>query len=305
MLDPWKLTMLSKLSALGTMSNVASAMHLSTSTVSQQLAALELEVGLQLIEHSGRNVRLTPAGKEVVSVSSAALDELGSVQDFIAGERDTPKGSIRLSTFASALPAIVIPALTALARKYPDISVEVLEEEPDTSLPLLAAGQRDVAITARFAPEISMPKNTQVTSQILTDELYAVLPVGHSLAERTEIGFADLSTQSWALEPEHTYLHRYIRSHCEVAGYIPRVVATLQSHASMLDAVASGLCITVLPRLALTQDKRERSELTYLGITPAAERHIVAITTPRQNRRQAVRKLIAALHAIAPHTIRD
>src|SRR6266576_3707411 len=148
LVDPRRLELLLELSRLGSMREVGEAMQVTTSTVSQQIAALAREAGTALIEPDGRRVRLTPAGRRL---AGHAVTILAAVE---AARRDLcpwnpaapPAGTVRVAAFASAFRQVLLPVARILAGRQPEVRLHLLEQEPDEALGLLAADEVDLAL---------------------------------------------------------------------------------------------------------------------------------------------------------------
>ena len=145
-MDPRRLELLLELSRLGSMREVGEAMHITTSTVSQQIAALAREAGTPLTEPDGRRVRLTPAG---LRLAGHAVTVLAALE---AARRDldpaaAPAGAVRVAAFATAVRQFLLPVARILAGRHPDVTLHIHEHEPAEALGLLAADEVDLALT--------------------------------------------------------------------------------------------------------------------------------------------------------------
>jgi DNA-binding transcriptional LysR family regulator len=143
--DPRRLELLLELARLGSMREVSEVMHVTTSTVSQQLAALSREVGSPLTEPDGRRVRLTPAGRRL---AGHAVTILAAIE---AARRDLdpaapPAGTVRVAAYASAF-RVLLPVVRILAGQWPEVRLRLFEHEPAEALALLAADEIDLALT--------------------------------------------------------------------------------------------------------------------------------------------------------------
>ena len=146
-MDTRRLHLLLELSRLGSMRAVADTHGLTTSTVSQQLAALAKEAGTALLEPDGRRVRLTPAGRRLADHAVTIL----------AGRRRRPPrprsrtpsrdGTVRVAGFATAVRRSLLPAIADLADSHPGVRVEIHEYEPIEAFALLADDDVDLALT--------------------------------------------------------------------------------------------------------------------------------------------------------------
>ena len=141
-----RLQVLLQLSRLGSMRAVADELGSTTSTVSQQVAALAREAGAPLVEPDGRRVRLTPAGRRLADHAVTILAAVdAALLDLRPGAR--PHGTVRVAGFATAVRRSLLPAVVHLRETQPDLRLVVLEHEPDEAYALLAADDIDLALT--------------------------------------------------------------------------------------------------------------------------------------------------------------
>src|SRR3954453_1945019 len=141
-MDPRRLEVLLQLSRLGSMREVAEVMQVTTSTVSQQIAALAREVGTPLVEPTGRRVRLTPAGSRLAQHSAGILAAIEAARVDLAptahaaGVPRVPAGVLRVAPFATAVRRSLLPVVRLLAERHPDVRLLVHEHEPAEALSL-------------------------------------------------------------------------------------------------------------------------------------------------------------------------
>src|SRR5436305_12227141 len=121
-----RLQMLLELSRLGSMAAVADRLGTTTSTVSQQIAALARETAVTLIEPDGRRVRLTPAGRRLATHAMTILGALDVALADLAPEA-APAGTVRVSGFATAIRRALLPIVAELANTHPDLRIVVHE----------------------------------------------------------------------------------------------------------------------------------------------------------------------------------
>src|SRR4051794_32771351 len=146
MLDLRRLRLLRELDERGTIAAVADALQFTPSAVSQQLALLERETGVKLLERAGRGVRLTDPARVLVEHARTLLDEAARAQADLAAAVHAVTGRARIASFQSAALRIVIPAIAELARESPELRCELVEGEPEQALSALTLGDIDVAI---------------------------------------------------------------------------------------------------------------------------------------------------------------
>ncbi|MCO7240804.1 LysR family transcriptional regulator, partial [Aeromicrobium sp. CnD17-E] len=124
-----RLAVLLELSRHGSMRAVADVLMTSTSTVSQQVAALAREVGTPLVEPDGRGVRLTPAGRRLADHAVAILAAVEAARTDLDPDAE-PAGTVRVAGFATAVRTTLLPVVAELAVTHPAVRVVVHELEP-------------------------------------------------------------------------------------------------------------------------------------------------------------------------------
>lgn len=273
MLNPWRLSLLSRLDTLGTVRAVAKAANLSASSVSQQLAVLEAETRTQLLERTGRRVRLTPAGLMLARRARAILDHMDAVEAELRSLGDAPTGLVRLGAFQSAIHTIAVPAMTRLARSHPQLHLELLELEPHVSMPALRVGDADVIITTTDFVELPLGQDIDLVP-LATDPVVLVVPPGHPAAGRGPADLAAYASEPWAFDIPQSYMANLATRLCREAGFEPRVVARFSNYMMTLQHVEAGHAIALLPGLAV--DKRYRVATRELA-TPVTRSITAAI----------------------------
>src|ERR671933_1162083 len=146
MLDLRRLRLLRELNERGTIAAVAEALRFTPSAVSQQLALLEREAGVPLLERAGRGVRLTDAALVLVGHAEALLERAALAEADLAAAAGTVAGRARVAGFESVVLRLALPAMEALARDAPRLRCELVEAEPEQALPALAVGDVDFVL---------------------------------------------------------------------------------------------------------------------------------------------------------------
>src|SRR6202171_1851237 len=145
-MDTRRLHLLLALSRLGSMRAVADAHQLTTSTVSQQIAALAKETGEQLIEPDGRRVRLTPAGQRLADHAVTILAAVDAARLDLDPDAE-PAGTLRVGGFATGIRISLLPVMADLSEAYPRVEVVISEYEPVEAFALLTDDDLDLALT--------------------------------------------------------------------------------------------------------------------------------------------------------------
>ncbi len=250
MLDLQRLRLLRELSRRGTVTAVAQALSFSPSAVSQQLATLEREAGVALLERVGRRVRLTPQGEILVEHADVLLREMERAESALARSVDDVSGTLRVAAFQTAVMSLLPPALVDLAARHPRLRVEVTELEPPDALPALTAGDLDVVVGEEYPGHPLTPTPGTARTDLGTDELLLVVPAGSGHRE-----LRSLAEHVFVLEPEGSGARVWAVERCREAGFEPDVRFTTTDLSLHLTYVEAGLACALVPALALPGDR--------------------------------------------------
>ena len=274
MLDVRRLRVLREVALRGSFSAAADALHFTQSAVSQQMAALEREAGMPLVERNARGVRLTEAGEALVRHTDVILARLADAEaelEAIAGLRG---GRVRLASFPSAGATIAPRAIARFREHHPDVDVSLVMAEPPEGIEKLRAGEVDVALLIDTPWERST--DTAIEKEhLLDDPMYVCLPKAHERAGRARLRLEDLVGESWLLGTTGTCPDAsiFLRA-CERAGFEPRIAFESDDYLAIQGFVAAGMGVSFIPDLALVT---VRDDVVIRELTPRApSRRIVA-----------------------------
>lgn len=293
MLNPWRLRLLSQLDTLGTVRAVAAAVNQSASSVSQQLSVLEAETRTQLLERTGRRVRLTPEGQVLARRARAILDHMAAVEAELRGLGEEPAGPVRLGAFQSAIPTLAAPAAAQLARTHPHLRVELLELEPHESIPALRTGDADLVITMPDMVGVPFGQDVEVVP-LTADQVVLVAPPEHAAPGPADL--ADYAGEPWAFDMPGSYMAHLTTRLCRQAGFEPRVVCRFGNHLLTLQHVEAGHAVALLPALAV--DGRYR--VATRELSPAVPRPIAAALRRGPRPRAALDLVLEAVRRLPP-----
>lgn len=260
----------------GTLAAAADALHLTPSAVSQQLAALEREVGEPLLEPDGRSVRLTAVGRLLVRRSDGIFAEVERLLTDVDAHARGGAGEVRIGSFGTALAALVAPVAGRLHAGGGDVVVRADEVEAHEGFERLGRNDLDLVISmeAPGAPGHDDPRVHRV--DLLADRLDALLPAGHALAGRSRIALGDLASEDWILHPTGFTCEAVVLAGCRAAGFSPRVVHRSANFDAMIALCGAGLGVALVPRLAhaAPQEQDGAVLVPLAGVAPA--RHLFA-----------------------------
>jgi DNA-binding transcriptional LysR family regulator len=248
-LNTTRLRILREIAARGTISAAAEALWLTPSAVSQQMSALEREVGVQLLERSPRSVRLTDAGTRLVAHAERILADCEAAIADLELESGTVTGVVRVSAFSTAAQAFLLPALQALRERFPSLTVQATDLEPHESMPALKSGQLDVVVSHEYnlLPPYADPGIDR--TDILTERMLLALPASHPLADRSA-RLADFASERWIVGREATFCRDAVIRAAHLAGFEPIVELQLNDYRVIANAVRRGLGVALIPRIA-------------------------------------------------------
>jgi DNA-binding transcriptional LysR family regulator len=243
-----RLELLAELSRLGSMRAVAEALGTTTSTVSQQIAALAREMGTPLIEPYGRRVRLTPAGRRLAEHAVTILAAVESAQlDLMAGAE--PSGTVRVAGFATAIRAVLLPVISGLTASHPQVRVLIREHEPAEALQLLAADLADLALTYDYNLAPAAAGDPAITHMPLWTTRWALgVPAREAAARGSTLEqFARFRAHDWIGNSRNTADEDLIRTVASIAGFTPRITHQADSLELVQDMITAGLGVGLLP----------------------------------------------------------
>jgi DNA-binding transcriptional LysR family regulator len=274
MLDVRRLRVLREVSLRGSFSAAAQALAYSQSAVSQQIAALEREAGIRLVERQGRRVHLTDAGRALVRRADAILAELEAAEAELRAIAGLRGGRVRVSTFASAATTLVPAAVAAFRAAHPGVQVELsLVEATGEAVVGVRAGRVDLALLVRPVDR-PLPVDGVECHRLFEDPMLAVLPTGHRLARRRALRLEDLAEETWVLGggPGCSDRDTVLRA-CHATGFEPRVTVDFPTddYNATQGMVAAGAGVTLLPRLALAVPHQDLAVRPLAGGGPSRE----------------------------------
>jgi DNA-binding transcriptional LysR family regulator len=290
MLDVRRLRVLHAVSAYGSVTAAAAALGYSAPAVSQQLAALEREVGMRLTERAGRGVELTPAAHILVGHTDALLARLDAAEADLAALRDQIAGRVTLAAFPSAAASLVPAAWAALADSAPQVRLDLTEMEPEESLPAVLRGETDVAVAHEYdlLPRPLDPLFER--RELARDPVLLAVPAGSPLSG--PVPLASLAEQPFLAPRGHTSCAEMIQRACARAGFAPRVVARATDFAVLLSLVAAGAGVTLVPELAT---RHQPPGIRLLTPAEPVTRQIFTVARRGGDRKPAVRVVLDAL----------
>jgi molybdate transport repressor ModE-like protein len=296
MLDFRRLRVLHAVAQYGSVTAAARALRYSGSAVSQQLAALEREVGLAIVEKSGRGVRLTTAARMLVAHTDALLSQLAAAEADIAAMRGAIAGQVRVAAFASAAHSLIPTVWAGLRETAPHVELDFAELEPEQSIPLLLRGELDIAVVHEY-DTLPRPLDPVLERRdLLAEPVLVAVPAAHPRAGEGRVDLRDLADEPFLAPRSTTGCGENTLRVCAAAGFVPRVVARADDFGVLLKLVAAGIGVCLVPRLAA---ERPPDGVRLLPPVRSITRQIFTVSRRGDDRNPAVRVVSDALVRVA------
>jgi DNA-binding transcriptional LysR family regulator len=293
--DAVRLATLVHVARHGSLTGAARVMGVTTSAVSQQMSALESDCGVRLIDRQSRGVTLTGAGMVLLERAEEVvrqLDETGATMAQLSGEL---AGPVRVAAIASGAASIVLPAVRALARSAPAVSMSVTTMEPAASLEALIDGTVDVALIDVYDHvPLALPSQLLV-EEVLTEPLVLVSAPDAVLPRRPRL--IDLKDCAWVIPPVAAACGAATRHACRSAGFEPRVTWVTDDLLLLVAAVSRGEGVALLPRRAVA-DSVAPVTLRHLA-APSLSRRMLLVARQATGLRPIVRACLDAVHHVS------
>jgi DNA-binding transcriptional LysR family regulator len=252
MLDVRRLRVLREVALRGSIAGAAESLRFTPSAVSQQVAKLEREAGVALVERGPKSVTLTTAGWRLVEHAEAILERLAAAESELRELAGSPP-ELRVGANTTAAVSIVPDALARFSVVRPDVEITVFESDPLISLSRLCARELDLAIVFEY-DHVPLPDEPRVALELLLEEqMRIVLPAAHPVARQRTVRLLDLADETWIRSTPRSSCHPFTERACQAAGFEPRIRFEFDDYAAMQSLVASGAGVAFAPDLGLTR----------------------------------------------------
>ena len=296
-MDFVRLRTLRELSLRTTMAAVADALHLSPSAVSQQIAQLEDELQVELVERRGRGVLLAAAGKRLVAHVERITAVIEEAKTEMAQMRSVVAGELRVAAFPSVATVSIPKTIQLLERQHPHLVVVFSELEPIDGLAALRSWQVDLAVIDDLTLRGVLPVAGIETQKLGIDQLLVMLPKTHRLARKKSVSLADLKDERWALDARGTYSDTIVEA-CMKAGFRPMINGNCNGFPAIAAMVASGCSVSVMPGLRVLSN---RGDFRVAKLDPPIVRTIQVAYHEGAQRSPAISAFIDTIKASSRH----
>jgi len=262
----------------------AEALPLSQPSLTNQIRRLERELGVELFMRTTRRVRLTPAGEDFVQAAQQILNLVEAAALEMHEFSGLKRGRVLLGTIPTVGAFSLPPLLAEFRSLYPGVELALQEEGSDVLLQLLLDEAIDLAIVTAGEEH---PSGSLERRCLVVDEMVALLPAEHPLAERAAVALSELAADEFVLFKPGYGLRRVVLDACAAAGFQPRIAFETSQRETIYSMVQAGLGITLLPRSGI-----HMLEYTWRLVPlepPAIEREVSLAWKARRRQSEAAR----------------
>jgi LysR family transcriptional activator of glutamate synthase operon len=266
-------------------SNASETLHVAQSALSRQIGLLEKELGVELFEREGRNVKLTPIGRLFMEQAKIALKAMDNATQLIEEFLDPEHGTIRIG-FPSSIASSTLPTIiSAFTKEHPDVQFHLRQG----SYEFLTKGIKNREIDLAFIGPVPV-NDPDLHAEILFKENFvALMPDSHPLAETGSISLHLLEKESFVLFPEGFILRKIVVDACYQVGFRPAVPFEGEDLDAIKGLVSAGIGVTVLPETTLYENMPTGT--VALKISHPEVKRTVGVITPKNRQLSPSEKL--------------
>lgn len=254
-------------------SDAALSLHVAQSAISRQISNLEQELGIQLFDRIGRNIKLTSIGKDFLTHVDRALAELDYGVEMVNTYLNPEKGIIRIG-FPSSFATQLLPSvISAFRKKHPDVKFQL--RQGNYHFLVNAVKERDINLS--FIGPLPNQDTDLQSTELFTEKFSLLVPHQHRLAKQPFIHLAELKNEPFILFPDDFVLHQTVVSACKSVGFQPQISSIGEDLDAIKGLVAAGLGITILPESTLTEQGMRFTQKVKIQ-TPVLQRSVGLIT---------------------------
>ena len=244
-MDPRRLLTFREVARLGSFSRAGEALSLTQPAVSQQVSALERQLGLRLLERGPGGPTPTAAGALLLAHADAVADRLAQADAQVAELSAADRETLRIGAFPSALASVIPVAIARLRELRPEVQVEAVEGSGEELGAAVAAGELHAAMC--FEDADAPPRRPDGTDrhELGREAMFAVLAREHALAARDRLRLRELAGDTWTAPSRDHLIYRA----CVAAGFEPRIAFVTRDVLAARGLVRAGLAVTLMPQL--------------------------------------------------------
>jgi len=290
-----QLRALRELGERGSIAAVAAALHVTPSSVSQQLSALQRRASVPLTFKDGRRTALTDAGRALAQAAVEVEVALERAEQAVAQFQSEPQAVVAVAAFHSAALTLFGPLLTKLnAPGQPGVTLSDFDVA-QASFPALTQ-DHDLVIAHRLTGSPPWPGSVRV-EPLLFEPLDLVIRKDHPLAAKHSIDPEDLRGETWVAVHQGFPLANAIEQIAGIGGTEARIGHRINEFFVAAAVVAASDCVGLMPRYTAEMDRHPDLVLRPFSRSGPG-RHIDCLARPETLERASVKIVLAELRAV-------
>jgi LysR family transcriptional regulator, transcription activator of glutamate synthase operon len=241
--------------------------HIAQPALSQQIRRLENELGVDLVERTTRQMRLTDAGGLLVARARRIMAEVDAAQAELDAVKGIDVGRVRVGAIHTMGPIDISLVLAIFHERHPGVELTVREEPSEELAEMVRVDELDLAflsVTERIE------SHGLALHQLVSEELVVLLAPDHRLARRRRLHMAELRDEEFISFRPGSRLRELLFAAGEHADFEPRVKLESNESPRIRRLVARGMGVAILPRSD--------------AVSPGAEVAVVALSDPPLSR---------------------
>ncbi|MGQ0810645.1 MAG: LysR substrate-binding domain-containing protein [Nitrospiraceae bacterium] len=248
----------------------AESVHVSQPSLSVQIKALEDELGMRLFDRLGRKVVLTQAGELFREHAERAIRELEQGVQLVQDLQGAKRGRLVVGALSTINSYLIPPLVSRFKQRFPGIHLQVHAQPSSDIVNGLLGNRLDLGICL-----LPLSHDRLTTIPLFEERLALVAPARHALRKQ-RIRMQDLAGVPLVLMPVDYCLRKMIEVECTRAEVQPQVVLEMTSPEGILEAVAEGAGLTILPELYVRLRLRG-ADLRIIDLYDPTPRHAVGL----------------------------
>ncbi len=276
----------------------AERVHISQSGVSAQVRQLEHDLGAALIDRSGRQATLTPAGQAALEHARSVLASVDAVRRAVDDVTGVIRGRLVVGMITGCTVSGLFDTLASFHRAHPGVEIGLVEDSSDPLTEAVGSGDVDLALIGTAGA----PPSGLGALPISSERLVAAVPFDHPLAPRGRTSLAELSTFPVVCMPTGTAPRTLFDRACAAAGMQPDIVLQASAPDAVADLAVRGLGVGILTESMSGRHTARLKALSIEDLITPVGLALVWTTTERP----ALREFLVGIHeAFAdPHSAR-
>lgn len=293
-----RLHVLRLLAEHGTVTAVARALNYTPSAVSHQLRTLSRDLQVTLLVQDGRRVRLTPAARTLIAHTDELYARWETIRGEVARSAGETAGPLRMCGFSTAAAALLPYVARRVVEEHPQVTVRIIEADPEECFDLLLADQADLAVVVatESLPPSTDPRFDQ--RSLLDDPLDLLVPENHRIAGHRSVLLSQTADEPWLLDRPGRPHRQLVLTACAAAGFSPTIAHEAVEWDTGAALVAAGFGVALVPRLARLPAGYPIVRVPLRG-DPRPSRHILTGVRRGSRSQPVIAEALSALETVA------